>query len=241
MVGTWVNVAAIVVGGLLGWGIRKDLAPRHQFFLKTALGVLAIYAGFRMVWESVGGTFWKVSGQCGLALLALVIGNLIGKALGLQKQSNKLGKYARDRFAKASDQGKPEAGDGFVTCAILFCVGPMSILGALQEGLRNDPKILLIKAVMDGMAAFAFVRVFGPGVLLSALPVLAYQGTLTLGARTLRPMLEQPAVWDGLTAVGGLLVASTSLVILEVKRVPLADYLPALVVGPVLWRWLGGA
>lgn len=227
------------MGAAVGWGIKKDLSPRHQFFLKTVLGVLAIYTGFRMVWTSIGGTGWRVLGQVGLALVSMVIGNIIGKALGLQKQSNKLGKYARDRFAQARSKGRPDPGDGFVTCAILFCVGPLAVLGALQEGLQNDPKILLIKAVMDGLAAFAFVRVFGPGVMLSALPVLAYQGTITLGARTLRPMLENPAMWDGVSAVGGLLVASTSLVILDVRKVPLADYLPSLLVGPVLWRLLG--
>lgn len=232
-------MAGIVLGAAAGLGIRKDLSPRHQFFLKTVLGVLAIYTGFRMVWGSIGGTGWRVLGQVGLALLSLVIGNLIGKALGLQKQSNKLGKYARDRFAQARTRGRSEPGDGFVTCAILFCVGPLAVLGALQEGLQNDPRILLIKAVMDGLAAFAFVRVFGAGVLLSALPVLAYQGTITLGARVLRPMLEQPAVWDGVSAVGGLLVATTSLVILDVRKVPLADYLPSLLVGPLLWRLLG--
>ncbi len=236
MVGTLVNVAGIIVGAAVGLGIRKDLSPRHQLFLKTVLGVLAIYTGFRMVWNSLGGTVWRVLAQLGLAMVALVIGNLIGKALGLQKQSNKLGKYARDRFAQARSKGRPDPGDGFVTCSILFCVGPLAVLGALQEGLQNDPKILLIKAVMDALAAFAFVRVFGPGVMLSALPVLAYQGTITLGARTLRPMLEHPAMWDGVSAVGGLLVASTSLVILDVRKVPLADYLPSLLVGPVLWR-----
>lgn len=239
MVGTLVNVAAIVVGAAVGLGIRKDLSPRHQLFLKTLLGVLAIYTGFRMTWHSVGGSVGRVLAQLGVALLALVLGNLIGKALGLQKQSNKLGKYARDRFSQARSRGRPEAGDGFVTASILFCVGPMAVLGALQEGLQNDPRILLIKAAMDGMAAFAFVRVFGPGVMLSALPVLAYQGTLTLGARALRPMLDHPATWDGVSAVGGLLVASTSLVILDVRKVPLADYLPALLVGPILWRWVG--
>ncbi len=236
--GTLVNVAAIVAGGAVGLGIRKELSPRHQLFLKTLLGVLAIYTGFRMVWNSVGGSAWRVLLQLGVALVALVLGNLVGKALGLQRQSNKLGQYARDRFNQARTRGRHDAGDGFVTCAILFCVGPMGVLGALQEGLQNDPRILLIKAVMDGLAALAFVRVFGPGVMLSALPVLAFQGTITLGARTLRPMLDHPATWDGVSAVGGLLVVSTSLIILDVKKVPLADYLPALLVGPLLWRWL---
>lgn len=236
VVGTVVNAAAIVVGGMAGMGIRKDLSPRHQLLLKTVLGVLAIYTGFRMVWMSLGGVWWRVALQIGVALLALVLGNLIGKGLGLQKQSNKLGQYARERFSRARATGKSDAGDGFVTCAILFCVGPLAILGSLQEGLRNEPQTLLIKAVMDGLAALAFVRVFGPGVMLSALPVLAYQGAITLGARALRPMLAHPAMLEGVGAVGGLLVASTALLILDVRKVPLADYLPSVLLAPLLWR-----
>lgn len=219
--------------------IRQDPSPRHQLFLKTVLGVVSIYTGFRLFWQSLGGSFPRVLLQITVALVALILGNLVGKALRLQKQSNRLGQYARDRFSQARTQGRAESGDGFVTCTILFCVGPMAILGALQEGLRQDPTILLIKAAMDGLAALAFVRVFGAGVMLSALPVLAYQGTLTLSARALRPLLENPAMLDGISAVGGLLVASTSLIILEVRKVPLADYLPALVFGPLLWRLLG--
>jgi len=239
VIGTLVNVAAILAGGIAGMSLHREPSPRHQFFLKTVLGVLSIYTGFRMLWQSIGGTFGRVLLQLAIALGALVLGNLLGKALRLQKQSNRLGQYARERFSQARTQGKAQAGDGFVTCTILFCVGPMSILGALQEGLRQDPTILLIKAAMDGLAALAFVRVFGGGVLISALPVLAYQGTLTLAARALRPLLESPAMLDGICAVGGLLVASTSLVILDVRKVPLADYLPALIVGPILWRLLG--
>ncbi|MGE3309231.1 MAG: DUF554 family protein [Limisphaerales bacterium] len=236
MVGTWANVAGIVAGAVLGWGLRRELTSGQQLFLKRVLGALVVYLGFRMVWISVGGSVWRVLGQLGLALIALVIGNLIGKALGLQKQSNKLGKYSRDLYAQAHKRGRPERGDGFVSCAILFCVGPLGLLGALQEGLQNDPRVLLVKAVMDGMAAFALVRLLGMGVALAALPVLATQGTITLGARALRPMLDHPSLWNGVSAVGGLLVASTALIILDVRKVPLADYLPALVVGPILWR-----
>lgn len=224
------------MGAALGWGIRRELTSNQQLLLKRLLGALVIYLGFRMVWNSVGGSAWRVLGQLGLALLALVIGNLLGKALGLQKRSNKLGKYSRDMYAQAHQRGRPERGDGFVSCAILFCVGPLGVLGALQEGLQNDPSILLVKGVLDGMAAFALVRLFGFGVVLAALPVLATQGTITLGARVLRPMLDHPGMWNGVSAVGGLLVASTALIILDVRKVPLADYLPAILVGPILWR-----
>lgn len=236
MLGTLINVGAILVGGVAGLAVRRELAPRHQFFLKTILGVLALYTGFRLVWLSVGGGFGRMILQLTLALVSLVIGNQVGRALGLQRRVNELGRHARERFTAAQEAGRGHFGDGFVTCTILFCVGPMSILGALQDGLQNDPRTLVIKAMMDGLATVAFVKVFGPGAMLSALPVLAYQGTITLLAAWLRPMAHSPAILDGLGATGGLLVALTSLLILEVQRVRLADYLPALVFAPLL-RW----
>lgn len=229
-----INVAAIVVGGVIGMSLKRELAPRHQFFLKTVLGVLALYTGFRLVWLSVGGSVGRMVLQLVLTLVALVLGNLVGKALGLQRQVNELGRYARERYTRAREAGRGDFGDGFVTCTILFCAGPMAILGALQEGLHRDPRTLAIKAVMDGLATVAFVRVFGAGAVLSALPVLAYQGTITLLARWVRPMIENPAVMDGLGATSGLLVAMTSLLILEVHKVRLGDYLPALIFGPLL-------
>lgn len=234
MVGTWVNAGAIVVGSVVGLSVKRDLPPRQQFLLKTLLGVLTLYAGFRMVWMSIGGTFGRVVLQVLAALVALVLGNLLGRALGLQKRVNELGRYARERFAAAKGGRGPDFADGFVTCTILFCVGPLAILGALQDGLQNDPRALLIKAGMDGLAAVAFVRAFGPGVMLSALPVLAYQGTLTLLARVVRPMIEHPAMIDGIGATGGLLVAATALIILDVRKVRLADWLPSLLFAPFL-------
>ncbi len=234
VVGTVINVAGIVVGGLIGLSAKRDLSSRHQLFLKTLLGVLALYTGFRMVWLSVGGTLGRTLLQLLAALLALVIGNQIGRLLGIQRQVNELGRYARERYTRARESGRGDFSDGFVTCSILFCVGPLAILGALQEGLHRDPRTLVIKAVMDALATVAFVRVFGGGAILSALPVLAYQGTLTLLARWLRPVLENPALIDGVGATGGLLVAMTSLLILEVHKVRLGDYLPALLIAPLL-------
>ncbi len=234
VVGTLINVGAIVVGGVVGLSVRRDLAPRHQLFLKTLLGVLALYAGFRLVWLSVGGSPGRTLLQLGLALLALVVGNQVGRALGLQRQLNRLGRYAGERFARAKSAGGKDFSEGFVTCSILFCVGPLAILGSLQDGLNGDPRTLALKGLMDGLATLAFVRVFGPGAIAAALPVLAYQGTLTLLARSLRPMVEHPAVLNGIGAVGGFMVAATALIILDVRKVRLGDYLPALVLGPLL-------
>jgi uncharacterized membrane protein YqgA involved in biofilm formation len=129
--------------------------------------------------------------------------------------------------------------DGFVTCTILFTVGPMSLLGAMEDGLGNVPTILLVKSVMDGIATLCFAPRFGAGVLLSIVPLVAYQGTLTLLSSNLVFVREEPALLATFNLVGGLLVLTIILVILELQKVPLANYLPALVVGPLLtWWWL---
>ena len=110
----------------------------------------------------------------------------------------------------------------------------MAILGSLQDGLYDNPRTLLLKSCMDGLAAMAFARTFGWGVLLSAIPVLAYQGTLTLLAEFLSPLLHQKSLLDSVGATGGLLIFCVALVILELKRVELADYLPSLFYAPLL-------
>jgi hypothetical protein len=232
--GTAINVGAILLGGILGLSLRKDLSHRHQLFLKTLLGVLALYTGFRMVWTSIHGSLPGVFLQIAAALFALVLGNWIGRSLGLQKQVNALGRYAKERLAKAKSGPPHDFGEGFVTCSLLFCVGPLAIVGAIQDGLQNDSGPLLVKAAMDGLATFAFVRIFGIGAIFSAFPVLAYQGTLSLLARFLKPVMTHPAMIDGISSAGGLMVASTALIILEVRKVPLADYLPALILAPFL-------
>lgn len=234
MVGTAVNAGAIVLGGILGLSLRRELAPRHQLFLKTLLGVLALYTGFRAVWVSIHGSLLQVLLQIAVALVALVLGNLIGRALGFQKQINALGRYAKERLARARSGVAQDFSEGFVTCTILYCVGPLAIIGSIQDGLQNDPRPLIVKAAMDGLATLAFVKIFGIGAIFSALPVLAYQGTLTLLARFLKPLMAHPAMLDGFSTTGGLMVASTALIILDVRKVPLADYLPALVLAPLL-------
>jgi uncharacterized membrane protein YqgA involved in biofilm formation len=203
-------------------------------FFKTLLGVLALYSGFRLTWLSIGGSLGRTLLQVGVALLALVLGNLIGRSLGIQRQVNELGRYARERMQRVKSVGRSDFSEGFVTCTILYCVGPLAILGALQDGLQRDPRTLFIKAAMDGLATLAFVRIFGAGSILSALPVLAYQGSITLLAQWVRPLMESPAMIDGIGATGGLMVAMTSLLILDVHKVRLADYLPALLLAPVL-------
>jgi uncharacterized membrane protein YqgA involved in biofilm formation len=237
MWGTILNTGTIIAGGTSGLALGKELSARTQLRLKAILGVLVVYVGLKTTWTAINGNFSQVMKQIGIMLLAILLGNIVGKLLHLQKLLNRLGEHARSLLQKSAP-GQSRFAEGFVTCTILFCVGPMAILGSLQDGLEGKFPILAIKSVMDGLATMAFVKTFGWGAICAALPVLAYQGTITLAAAHLAPYLQNHALADSINAVGGLLVLCTALIIFEIQKVPLADYLPSLVIAPLLtWWW----
>jgi hypothetical protein len=202
------------------------------------MGVATVFVGLRMTLMSLGPGFWQAGKELLIVVLALTLGRITGRLLHLQKLSNKLGQYAKDKISQSQTNDARDVGEGFVTCTLLFCVGPMAILGALQDGLEGKWQTLGIKALMDGFATMAFVTTFGWGAILAVIPVVAYQGTITLCARWLATFLRDHALIDAVTATGGLLVFCIALIILELKKIELADYLPSLVFAPLLaWLW----
>lgn len=243
MIGTILNVAGILIGGGTGLARGKSLPPGSEAFFKVALGAFTVFYGLRLTWLSLDGTVLHQLKQLLTAVVALFVGRVIGKLLGLQRISNSLGRAARSNIASASP-GKPQhLSIGFKTCAALFCAAPLGLLGSVQDGLSDYIFTLGIKAVMDGLAAMGFVVLFGWGTLLAAIPVLALQGSITLVCSTwVRPFLEahgSPAFINSINAVGGLLVFSVALVIFNLKKIELADYLPSLVAAPLLTLWWG--
>jgi uncharacterized membrane protein YqgA involved in biofilm formation len=128
--------------------------------------------------------------------------------------------------------------EGFSTGAILYCATPLAIVGSLLDGLGDQWHPLAVKAVIDGLATMAFVTIFGWSIVLSVVPVIAWQGTIALLARLVVPRLDNPALLEAINATGGLLVFCVALVILELKKIELADYLPSLAFAPLLvWLW----
>jgi uncharacterized membrane protein YqgA involved in biofilm formation len=238
LLGTLLNAAGILVGGLLGLAMRRQFNANTQVLLKNILGLLVIYVGLSTTWKSLGGGVLGVAKQMTIVVLALILGRLTGRLLHLQKGLNRLGEYAKERFSKASTGAPQKWSEGFITCTLLFCVGPMAILGSIQDGLDGKWQTLGIKAAMDGLATMAFVGSFGWGAILSVVPVVAYQGTLTLAAKLLAPQLQNSTLLDSINATGGLLVFCISLIIFELKKIELADYLPSLAWAPLLtWLW----
>jgi uncharacterized protein len=236
--GTILNALAILAGAIAGLTIRKPFPSSSQAAIKVLLGAFTVYAGLSLTWQGVNGTVIQVIKQLLIVLGALMLGNVTGKLVGIQKAMNRLGRFAKERFAAASGGAGGRFSDGFLTCAILFCAAPLAVLGPTAEALSESWKPLAIKAVMDGLATMAFVTCFGWGVVLSVVPVVAFQGTIWLLVRAAQPHLGD-ALANSVTATAGMLVFCVSLIVLEIKKVELADYLPSLAFAPLL-AWLFG-
>jgi len=238
MVATIINAAAILTGGVAGLTVKKQIPVVHQTALKILLGAFTVYVGLSATWQGLNGGFLHVLKQLTIVLLALMLGNLTGKLLHIQKSLNRLGQYAKQKISEATPSNRGLSSEGFVTCSILFCVTPVAVLGSLQDGLGDNFKTLAVKAVMDGLATMAFVGAFGWGAVLSVVPVVACQGTITLLARLAHPWLAKYALLDPVNAIAGLLVFCVALIIFELKKIELADYLPSLLFAPLLtWLW----
>jgi uncharacterized membrane protein YqgA involved in biofilm formation len=245
MLGTLVNAGAIVLGMVLGRLARQPWAMENQLFLKLLLGIAAAAAGLRLCWVNLWADGFRDGlWQLALVLLAMILGKFTGRLLGLQSFSNRLGRFARERMAAVPAGRTPPPSEGLNVGAALFCAAPLGLYGAVAEGVAGGWLLvaalpLLVKAAMDGLAAFGFVRLFGWGIGLAALPVLAFQGTIfLLVAEFAAPWLAAHQLTASVNATLGLLVFCVALVIFEVKRIALADYLPSLVFAPLLTLWL---
>jgi uncharacterized protein len=238
MIGTLLNASGILLGGIIGLTVARQIPMKTQLNLKILLGVVTVIVGLKMTLASLGGGFWQVMKQLAIVVLALTLGRITGRLLRLQRALNRVGRYAGEKFSQANPNQPQRLSEGFITCTILFCVGPIAILGAIQDGLEGRWQTLAIKAVMDGLATMGFVASFGWGPILAVIPVVAYQGTISLAARFLAPFLENHALMESVNATGGMLVFCIALIILEIRKIELADYLPSLVFAPLLaWLW----
>lgn len=239
MIGAYLNALGILLGALAGLAGRGELSERTQQQLKSALGAFTAFCGLQLVWLNVGGPFGSILKQLFLAGLAVVLGHLAGKILGLQAMSNRLGRHAAALLATAAASPGRSA-PGFIAATILFCAAPLGLLGAVTDGLGGYFFPLGLKAVMDGLAMAGFVNMFRWPVALAAVPVLIFLNGLTLGVHAgVLPWLEAHQAVPAVNVAAGLVICATTLVVLEVRRVELANYLPALALAPLLTHWLG--
>ncbi len=237
-IGAFLNAIGILLGGLFGLARREPLSARAQIFFRNALGAFTVFFALRLVWLSVNGTFLSCLRQLLLAALAIVLGNLLGKLLSLQKISNRLGRYATRLLASADIDSPRKIADGFCACTILFWAAPLGLLGAVADGLSGYFYLLAVKGVMDGLAMTSFVKMFRWPAAISAIPVFALLGFITLACQLYaRPFLETHQLIDSVNASAGLVASAVTLVIFEVRKVELANFLPSLALAPLL-AWL---
>jgi uncharacterized membrane protein YqgA involved in biofilm formation len=227
MTGTILNAAVIIIGGLLGLLFGQLLSEKSRETIIIGLGLFTIGISVNM--------FLKTNNSL-IVLGGLLIGGLLGEYLQIETRLNQLGGRLEKLF-----NGKlnfPSSGNffvrGFMTSSVLFCIGPLAILGAIQDGLVGDYQLLAIKSVMDGFAAFALSSTLGVGVLFSAIIVFLYQGSFSLLAVQLQGVMSQVMI-DEMTATGGLLLIGLAFSsLLEIKPIRVGNFLPSLVISPLI-------
>jgi uncharacterized membrane protein YqgA involved in biofilm formation len=230
--GTWINVFTILLGTTIGLSLRGRMAAGMQQILTQGLGLFTIFLGITMAGAMRNATVGIVDGTI-LGLLSIVFGGILGEALQIEFKLIQLGDWLKHRV-----KGGGRFTEGFVATSLLFCVGPMAILGCLNNGLNGDPGILTVKAVMDGLASIAFSSTYGIGVAFSSLMILMYQGSLSLVASSLTQVLPNPSSDPCvalISGVGGLMVMGIGCNLLELVPIRVSSFLPALLLAPILF------
>jgi uncharacterized membrane protein YqgA involved in biofilm formation len=220
--GTVLNFITVVAGAVTGKLIGERLPPRIRETVMHVIALVTLVIGADMALKTRNPL---------VLLLSLVLGAVPGELLRIEDGIYRLGAVAERRLAS---DASGDFARGFVTTSILFCVGPMTLLGCLNDGLRGDFRLLAIKSTLDGVSAIAFASALGWGVLLSAGTVLVVQGALSLGAHGLAPLLANPERQTELFAAGGVMMLGLGLRILELKPVRVGNLLPALIYAPLL-------
>lgn len=238
MIGTLVNAGAIAGGAGLGVALRGRLHDRIRRAMTDAVGVFVIVLGVGDALVTFGDELGAALGRGAVLVVlgSLVVGGALGAALDVEGRLERLGERLRrlaQRGAAADDAARARFIEGFVVTSLIVLVGPLAVLGPLREGLLGDWQLLAVKSMLDATVAVAFGGVYGVGVAFAAVPLLIWQGLFWLAAVGLGAVVPDLAV-TALTAVGGVLVAGIGLRILDVRAVPVADLMPALLLAPLL-------
>ena len=222
MIGTLINVGTVLGGSSVGLVVGKRIPDRIHETVFKGLGLLTMVIGLKMSLET---------GNVLILMASALTGGLVGEWIDLQRRLDSLGSYLQDRFGKS----RGRFSEAFVTSSLVFCVGPMTILGSIQDGLSGNYELLAMKSMLDAFSSMAFAATLGVGVLLSAATVLLFQGGLTLCASLLDGRLTEAMIAE-MTACGGLMLLGIGLVLLDVTRPRVANFLPSLLFAPLIVR-----
>ena len=219
--GTLLNAATVLVGGVIGTVLGDRLPERIRENVVRGVGLFTLAMGAKFAFDTSNLLYM---------LGSILLGGIVGSLWGVDRRLNALGDALQRRFARG---GSSTVAEAFVTASIVFCVGPLTFLGSIQNGLTGDASLLSVKSVLDGFTAIALSATLGWGVLLTIPLILVYQGGLAVGASLFSGLLSELQLRE-MSAVGGLLIIGVGLKLLNVRDVKVADFLPAIVVAPLL-------
>ena len=232
-VGTLINVVAILIGSSIGILAGARITKKSQSLITDVLGLitaLGAASALSPLWSPTFEAALPKSSALLVILASMLIGGLIGSALSLETRLDAFGENLRKRFKASQESSFVE---GFVTASLLFVIGPLAILGSVSDGMSQGIDQLILKSSLDFFAAMAFASTLGWGVAASAIPVAIYQGFWTIIGLAAGSVLSQYQI-DAMTICGGLMLVGISLRLLDIKRIPVANLLPALVIAPAL-------
>jgi len=229
MTGTFINIAAILIGGAIGLIFGARIPEKFKSTVIAGMGLFTMAMGLQM--------FLKSNNQL-IVLGALIIGAMLGEWIGIEDMLQVFGQSLEKRFSRETEMGSGSRFvRGFMVSSLLFCIGPMAILGSIQDGLTGDYNLLAVKSTLDGFAAIAFASTLGVGVMFSSLIILIYQGGISLLAGQLNAIVTDPMMAE-MTATGGVILIGVALSnLLEIKKIRVGNFLPALAVAPLI-VWL---
>lgn len=216
MLGTVVNSLSIVAGTLIGLIFKGGIPEKHTSTVMHAIGLAVILIGLKTAFDTDAIL---------VVIISFVIGSVIGEFLRIEERLDRLGDGIGKRFSKSGTG----VSKGFVSASLLFCVGAMAIVGAMESGLTGNHQTLYAKSMLDGISSIIFSSTLGIGVIFAAVSVFVYQGLITMAATTIKPFLL-PEVVAQMSAVGGLLIFAIGLNLLDIKKVKIANMLPAIFV-----------
>jgi uncharacterized membrane protein YqgA involved in biofilm formation len=226
MTGTILNVVAVLLGTAIGLALGSRFPERMRQTVMAGLGIMVLVIGLSMA----------ITGNALIVLFSMLIGGIVGELIDIDGKLNGLGRWLEDRFAKSEKAGNFTR--GFVVASLVFCVGPMTILGSIQDGLTGDYRLLAIKSLLDMFAGLAFASTLGIGVAFAAVTVFFVQGAIALLAMFVGVSLGNitPATpWVvQMTATGGAVILGIALLLLDLKQVRVANFIPAILIAPLI-------
>jgi uncharacterized membrane protein YqgA involved in biofilm formation len=225
MTGTLLNIAAVLLGGTLGLLFGSRIPDQLKSTVISGMGLFTAAMGVQMFLNTENPL---------IVLGALLIGTLLGEWWRIEDGLQHLGKFLEQRFSREGEAGSNKFVRGFLTASLLFCIGPMAILGSIQDGLKGDYNLLAVKSVLDGFASLAFASTLGVGVMFSTIIILVYQGGISLMAAQLDAIIT-PSMMNELTATGGVILLGLAISsLLEIKKIRVGNMLPGLAIAPLI-------